>query len=252
MRRGNRHSHGPVAGNDRPLAVDYRLDRRASVKDVIECLGPPHTEIGAIEVDGEAVDFGRLLVPDSPHAPVVDVHPVIPPLDVTRPSLLRPIPLPRAGFVVDVNVGRLARWLRLLGLDAAHDPSWSDRRMARLAADTGRAVLTGDFQLLKRSAVTHGRLVRSVHPQDQLLEVLDFFGLTPPFALFTRCLDCNGLLRPVPKNEILHRLEPLTKKYFSEFSICGSCSRVYWRGSHHSRMLRALESLGLTGLGPAH
>jgi len=235
VRRGNRKADGPV------LAVECVIDRRASIKDVIESLGPPHTEIGSIEVDGRETDFGHLLLPGQE----ADVFPVVPPLDVTRATRLRPAPLPRPAFVVDVNVGRLARWLRMLGLDAAYDPTWSGADIAALAAASGRAVLTGDTLLLKRNAVTHGRLVRAAHPEDQLLEVLAFFGLRGPFALFTRCLDCNGLLRPVPKNEILHRLEPLTRRYYFEFSICRSCRRVYWRGSHHERMLLALERLGL-------
>ena len=222
------------------------MTRRASIKDVIEALGPPHTEIGSLRVDGAEVDFGHLLLPGPGGGPTeVDVFPVTPPLDVTRPSLLRPTPLPRPAFVVDVNVGRLARWLRLLGLDAAYHPSWDDACLAALAASSGRAVLTGDTLLLKRSAVTHGRLVRATHPEDQLLEVLGFFGLRGPFALFSRCLDCNGELRPVPKNEILHRLEPLTRRHYHRFRICPDCGRVYWRGSHHGRMMRDLERLGL-------
>ncbi len=222
-------------------ALDHAVDRRASVKDVIESLGPPHTEVGGILVDGADVDFGHLLLPGQD----VDVFPVAVPLDVTRGTKLRPVPLPRLAFVVDVNVGRLARWLRLLGLDAAYDPTWSDERIAALAEESRRAVLTGDTLLLKRKAVTHGRLVRATCPEDQLLEVLGFFGLRGPFELFSRCLDCNGPLRPVPKNEVLHRLEPLTRRYYHAFSLCLGCGRVYWRGSHHRRMIRALERLGL-------
>ena len=221
--------------------VTWPVTRRASVKDVIEALGPPHTEVGAIEADGRAVGFGHLVGPGER----IDVHPVTAPFDVLRPSPLRPEPLPRVAFLVDANVGRLAGLLRALGLDTAHDPSLDDPALARLAAQEGRILLSRDRLLLRRNAVTYGRLVRAHDPDAQLLEVLRFFGLKPPFAVFSRCLRCNDPLVPVPKAEIMDRLLPLTKRYFTEFRRCPSCDRVYWAGSHHERMLERVERVCL-------
>lgn len=222
-------------------AIDYPVDRRASIKDVIEAVGPPHTEVGRITADGREVDFSHLLEPSQR----IEVYPVTPPMDVTRPTPLRPNPLPELKFIVDVNVGKLANRLRLLGLDAAYHHLWRDNEIAEAAGEQGRVVLSKDLALLRRNKVEFGRAVRAVHPDDQLIEVLDFFGIKGPFKTFTRCIHDNTPLKPVDKAAIIDRLEPLTKKYFNEFHICPVCQRIYWPGSHHERMLEWMNRVGL-------
>lgn len=220
--------------------LNYSVDREASIKDVIEALGPPHTEVGKIIARGVEVDFSHPLRPER-----IEVFPVRPPMDVTRPTLLRPNPLPELKFVVDVNVGKLANRLRLLGLDAAYDPGWRDVHIAELAREQERVVLSKDLALLRRNKVEFGRAVRSIHPDEQIIEIIDFFGIEGPFDAFTRCIHDNVPLEPVDKAEIIDRLEPLTKKYFHEFHICPRCGRIYWPGSHHERMLEWMEKVGL-------
>jgi hypothetical protein len=222
-------------------SLDYPVARRASIKDVIEALGPPHTEVGRILVDGADVDFTHLLKPRER----VEVRPVQAPMDVTKPAPLRPDPLPELKFVVDVNVGKLADRLRLLGLDAAYEPEWSDDAIAAIAEAEGRVVLSKDLALLKRNKVEFGRAVRAAHPDDQILEVVEFFGIQGPFEPFTRCIHDNTPLVPVDKADIIDRLEPLTKKYFHEFHICPTCGRIYWPGSHHERMQEWMQNIGL-------
>lgn len=219
--------------------VKYPVTRRTSVKDAIEALGVPHTEVGAIEVDGLAVGFGHLLEPGRR----IDVRPVPVPFDVLRPSPLRPEPLTRIAFLVDANVGRLAGLLRALGFDTAHDPSMGDAALAELAARDRRILLSRDRLLLKRGIVDYGRLIRSPDPDAQILEVLRFFGLKPPFATFTRCLRCNDPLQTVPKAEVIDRLLPLTKLHYADFRRCPHCDRIYWAGSHHERMHERVERI---------
>lgn len=221
--------------------IDYPADRAASLKDAIEALGVPHTEVGRITVNGHDVDFGYQLAPGLN----IHVYPIPSPVDVTRPQPLRPVPLPRVAFVVDANVGKLSPLLRMLGLDTAYGKDWTDAEIARTAHDESRIVLTRDRALLKRSAITHARLVRTQTPRHQLLEVITHFGLTGPFGMFSRCLRCNDVLSPVPKAEILHRLEPLTKRHFHSFSRCPACDRIYWQGSHHAAMLDWLREAGV-------
>jgi len=222
--------------------ISYPLTRKASIKDILESLGPPHTEIGHIQVNNRPVSFGH--IPRS--GQIIGLYPFVPPVDPCQASVLRPTPLPHIQFLVDVNVGKLARLLRMLGINAAFDWSWSDAYIARLAAREGRIVLSKDHGLLKRSSIQWGRLIRAQSPQAQLLEVIHFFGLKPPFALFSRCLTCNTILQSVRKEDIEHRLEPKTKRYYQRFSICPSCQRIYWPGSHHQRMLAWLrETLSL-------
>lgn len=228
--RGVRHEDGRVS---------YAVTRRASVKDVIEALGPPHTEVGGIEADGRPVGFGHPLGAGER----IDVRPVGAPLDVLRPSPLRPEPFPRIAFLVDANVGRLAGLLRALGFDTAYDPSLDDAALAEKAATEQRILLSRDRLLLRRNVVVYGRLVRAREPDDQLLEILRFFGLRPPFATFTRCLRCNDPLEPVPKAEIMDRLLPLTRIHYTDFRRCPRCDRVYWAGSHHERMHERVERI---------
>lgn len=221
--------------------------RRAAVKDVVESLGAPHTEVGRIvvrEAEGAAgrdVDFAHIVAAGQE----LDVYAVAPPLDVTRSSLLRPEPLDAVRFLVDATCGKLARLLRLVGQDAAYDRAWDDAAVAEMAAGEGRIVLTMDRALLKRSKVAFGRLVRAHDPQEQLAEVLRHFGVRGPFPAFSRCLECNAPLAPVEKAAILHRLQPLTRKYFATFHRCPACDRIYWPGSHHDRMREWLEGAGL-------
>ena len=175
----------------------------------------------------------------------MEFHPPRPPLDPTRESLLRR-PLARLAFLADVNVGRLASLLRLLGQDcalAARDAD--DAEVAGQAALEGRVLLTRDRRLLRRRIVEHGRLIRANEPREQLLEVVGLYGLGPPFALFCRCLRCNEPLAPVAKAEVLPLLEPRTRLYYEDFYRCGGCGRVYWRGSHHEGMRRMLAGWGL-------
>ena len=219
--------------------IDYPLDRRAAIKDIIEAMGVPHTEVGRICMDTGSVGFD--VIAEDGHR--FAVHGISPPMDVTRSSMLRPQPLPGLRFVVDVNVGKLALLLRLLGLDTAYRPAMGDREIADLAAAEKRIVLTRDAGLLKRRQVDFGRLVRTTLPDEQLREVVAFFGLKAPYDLFSRCLRCNRHLRAVDKAAILHRLEPKTRKYFHEFKRCPACDRIYWRGSHHDRMRARLAPL---------
>ncbi len=241
--------HGPLKDLLHPRfrtegRVVYPANRRASVKDVIEALGAPHTEIGRIiagGIDGGTdQDFETLLQAGE----TLDILPVEPPMDVCRATLLRPEPLPDIRFVVDVNAGKLATRLRMLGFDTAYANDMEDAAVAELAAGEKRIALSKDRALLKRKAITHGRLIRNEDPELQLAETLHFFGLHPPFAPFSRCLRCNTPLQPVDKQAVLHRLLPLTKKYFNEFHICPDCGRIYWPGSHHDQMLARLDKLG--------
>ncbi|MGE4441553.1 MAG: Mut7-C RNAse domain-containing protein [Desulfomicrobium sp.] len=226
-------------GTDARGVVIYPVTRRASIKDVIEALGPPHTEVGSIEADGREVGFGHQLEPGEE----VNVRPLAPPFDVLRPSPLRPEPLPRIAFAVDANVGRLAALLRTLGFDTFYDPTLDDAPLAELAAREGRIVLSKDRSLLKRSLVVFGCLIRADDPRHQLREVLRLFGLRPPYHLFSRCLLCNALLEPVPKAEIMHRLLPLTRRHYSDFHRCPRCDKLYWPGSHHEHVLERMEEI---------
>ena len=221
------------------MPLRYPVDRRASVKDVIESLSIPHTEVGRLTLNGEEIDFGHLLAGGDrlvaePHAP---------PVDVTVSTRLRPQPLPAVRFLVDHNVARLAAKLRMAGFDTLFDPAWHDDELALAADRQGRILLSRDLGLLKRKKVLHGHLVREANPARQLGEILHFYGLAGHIVPFGRCLRCNTLLTPVAKADVIELLEPLTKKYYHSFQLCQGCTRIYWAGSHHERMSELLAGL---------
>ncbi|GAB4336468.1 MAG: hypothetical protein Kow0089_06720 [Desulfobulbaceae bacterium] len=142
--------------------------------------------------------------------------------------------------MVDINVGRLARYLRAAGFDVLYNPGWHDRDIARFMMRERRILLTRDKGLLMRKQVIFGRYVRAEKPVDQLEEIVELLGLRDRVAPFTRCLECNLPLVPVAKEEVDHLLEPLTRKYYTTFSRCDGCGRIYWPGSHTEKMRRLL------------
>jgi len=219
--------------------VFHSLERRASVKDVVESFGIPHPEIGRLIINGRATGFEALVVDrDS-----IEIWPLTPPCDVLIPSILRPELLARMSFMVDINVAKLAGLLRMAGFDTLYEPELTDGELAEIAVDEKRILLTRDRNLLKRRNVVFGHLVREAKPRQQLLEVVQLYGLVDKLQPFTRCLRCNGKLVPVDKETILHRLEPLTIKYYDLFHRCTSCDQVYWPGSHRERMDGDLATL---------
>ena len=216
----------------RRQTVPYRFDGHPGIKDPIEALGVPHVEVDLIVVNGESVGFDcRLRDGDR-----VAVYPAFEGLDVSPLVKLREKPLRTIAFVVDVNLGRLAWQLRLLGFDALFSNAYADDEIVRISEEQGRIVLTRDRRLLFAKAVAHGYWVRSVWPSRQVEEVVRRFGLAGQIRPFSRCADCNGLIEPVAKEQVEARLEPKTKKYFDRFYRCRACGKVYWEGSHVDRM----------------
>jgi uncharacterized protein len=212
----------------------HRFDVSPSIKDAIESLGVPHPEVELMVVNQEPVDFSYPLRPGD----YVSIYPAFHSIDLgaipeLRPKLDRP---PR--FVLDVHLGRLAGYLRLVGFDALYRNDLSDPEIARYASLERRVVLTRDRGLLKRGEVTHGYWVRHTEPRRQLLEILRRFDLTGSVDLFTRCLVCNTLLERADKPAVAARLPGRTAEHFEDFHICPGCQRVYWKGSHYRRMLQ--------------
>jgi uncharacterized protein with PIN domain len=145
--------------------------------------------------------------------------------------------------VVDVNLGRLARLLRLLGFDVWWSNDADDGTLADISLSEHRILLTRDRGLLKRRAITHGLFVHSQQAEEQTLAVLRRLNLQQRLAPFTRCVRCNGALVAVPKEEVLDHLEPLTRRYYDEFSRCTGCGRIYWRGSHFAKLSGIVDRL---------
>ena len=218
----------------------------ASVKDVIESFGVPHTEVELVLVNGESSDFSRL-VRDGDR---VALYPVFESLDITPELRVRPRALREPRFALDVHLGRLAADLRMLGFDAEYRNCASDAELVRISAGQERILLTRDRGLLKHSAVTRGYWLRRADSRRQAAEVVNRFDLVRSLRPFTRCMACNERLRPVSKTEVHQRVPPPVAERHEEFRECPACRRVYWEGSHSQRMRRWIEELTLASQPP--
>jgi len=219
--------------------IEYRFDGHPAIKDPIESIGVPHSEVDLILVDGESVGFDYRLR----HGDRVAVYPMFESLDISPLQKLRPAPLRRSTFVVDVNLGKLARRLRMLGFDTAYGNRLEDREIVDIARRERRIVLTRDRRLLFRKRVTHGYWVRSDDPDTQLKEVMLRLDLKRQVQPLRRCLDCNGEIEAVEPEQIWAQLEPMTRRYYNRFYRCCQCQKIYWQGSHVEQMSGAIRRL---------
>ena len=218
---------------------DCTFKQAGSIKDFVESLGVPHTEIEMILVNGNSVDFDYLIQDRD----LISVYPVFESLDISPVIKLRPEPLRDTRFVLDTHLGRLAAYLRTLGFDTLYRNDYDDPTLANISVDEKRILLTRDKKLLMRKQITRGYYVRETQPQRQLIEIISRFDLANSLKPFTRCLHCNGTIQPVNKQLIAHRLMPRTKEYYEDFWQCDHCQKVYWKGSHYQRMQLLIKQL---------
>ena len=218
----------------RKKTLRYEFNGHPGIKDPIEAFGVPHTEVDLIIVNAESVGFDYRLQPGDR----VAVYPMFESFDISPLVKLREQPLRCTTFVVDVNLGKLARRLRMLGFDVLYDSRYRDGEIAAIASEQGRIVLTRDRRLLFFKRITHGYWVRSVFPEEQVQEVLQRFDLYRQLRPFQRCINCNGTLQPVAKADIIDQLEPKTRRYYEAFCRCSGCGKIYWEGSHVENMRR--------------
>jgi len=214
------------------LPVIYKFKGNPAIKDAIEALRIPHTEVDLIIVNNRPVDFFYQLNNDDS----VEVHPVSATTPFKSHSLTPKYIFPLA-FIVDVNLGKLAKALRMLGFNTSYQNDFSDKAIAVLAAKENRIVLTRDIRLLNQKTIKWGYWIRSQEIEIQLEEVVKRFDLLPEILPFKRCIICNGLIEPVSKESVSGEIPPRTISYFNEFFQCSSCKKVYWKGSHYENML---------------
>jgi uncharacterized protein with PIN domain len=216
----------------RKHAFTHTFHGTPTVKDTIEALGVPHTEVDLILVNGKSVRFSFHLHGDERIA----VYPMFERFDLRPVYRLRPRPLRRTRFVADVHLGTLARRLRLLGFDTIYDPAFDDVQLAAVSARERRVLLTRDIGLLKRSVVTHGHWVRHTEPLEQLKEIVEACSLQKDLRPFTRCMICNGKLQSVDRHAIVDLVPLRVYAQRRRFTQCAHCKRIYWRGTHYKHL----------------
>jgi uncharacterized protein len=214
-----------LAGPKPENTVRLAFDNHQTVKHLIESLGVPHVEVGAVSANGRPVGFDYKPLEGDQIDIQIELN--------SRPEELC--------FIADCHLGRLAAYLRMLGFDTLYRVDYQDDELAEVAARENRILLTRDRRLLMRKTLCYGYCPRSLEPAGQLIELIHRYDLIDHASPFSRCMRCNGPLDPVAKATVLHRLKPLTKRYFDDFSQCRACNHVYWKGSHPQHMQKLIE-----------
>ena len=211
----------------RDVPFEHGCARAATLKNAIEALGVPHTEVGSLRVNGKPATLQRIVREG----------------DDIEVCGWRSVSDPDLRFVADAHLGGLARFLRMLGFDTLHRNAFSDEEIRRLADEERRIVLTRDRELLKCREIARGSYVRALKPEAQLREVAARYALPAHARPFSLCLGCNLPLRPVVREEVAHRVPPPVYALHEQFVRCPGCGGVFWPGSHYARMRSALRDL---------
>jgi uncharacterized protein len=218
---------------------EHNFRGRDSIKDMIESLGVPHIEIDMILVNGSSVDF-NYIVQDKDE---ISVYPVFESFDISNVQHLRSEALRHPKFIADVQLGTLVKYMRMLGLDTFYRNSYLKNEIIEISLKERRAILTKDKELLKRSEITHGYWIRSNNPDLQIKELIKRFDLRNEIKGFTRCIQCNTELINADKKEIQEKLPPKIRDQQNEFSYCGTCNKIYWKGTHYEKMKAAIARI---------
>ena len=151
-------------------------------------------------------------------------------------------------FIADVHLGKLAKYLRLLGFDTVLDPDADDATLIRRAVDENRILISRDRLLVESAVRVRAYRVMSQDSRGQISDLVKAFAITHVSAPFSRCLECNCLLEPVTKESVLDHMPAFVSQTLDTFFICRSCNKVYWKGSHYEHMKEFIEGMGIMTL----
>lgn len=144
-------------------------------------------------------------------------------------------------FLADAMLGRLAKWLRILGYDTAYSPQVEDWDLVRIARAEGRMLLTRDRELTRRKGV-RSLLIESDSFEDQMRQLLEDLDLSVDNSL-SRCPRCNTALESITKEEAKERVPPYVYARHVHFSLCPKCDKIFWKGTHWERMRHRIDEI---------
>lgn len=212
---------------------------RESVKDKIEAMGVPHTEVDVILVNGRSVGFDYILE-DGDH---MGVYPGMETLNMRGITHLGQIPTGNPRFIADGNIHDVVKTMRALGLDVFEDATLSPEEIVHMSIHEKRIVLSKNRQLLKRRRVVHGIFIRHGEVQVQVRKIVNRLSLKNRCTPFSRCFICNTLLEKVLKENVWERIPPKTRKRCDDFARCPSCDRIYWKGTHYEKIKEKVDRI---------
>ncbi|MBC7474194.1 MAG: hypothetical protein H7263_07860 [Candidatus Sericytochromatia bacterium] len=225
-----------IQKNQRNQEIKIEFDDSTTAKDAIEAIGVPHTEVESIVVNDISVDFHyRLKDQDKVRVYSFSSKVIIEDKIPLRASIQN------YKFIVDANVAKMAKYLRMLGFDTSYNFELPDKDIVALAEKEKRIILSRDIGLLKRKNATLGYFLRKTNIEEQVMEVLKRYDLTSQIKPLSICLECNGHINQVNKDSIIKKLNENVAKEYDEFFQCNNCKKIFWKGSHHDKMLNNID-----------
>lgn len=150
----------------------------------------------------------------------------------------------RIKLIADVMLGRLARWLRILGIDTLYNPYYDDSYIIYLSNHEKRCVLTRDRELCKKLKSKLCLQLESEEILEQLSQVINFFDIRLEKKLIlSRCIICNSQLIKVPKSFAKLRVPPYVFEKHRTFKFCEKCDKFYWWGTHTDKIISRIRAL---------
>ncbi len=217
----------------RKFWFEYPLSGAISIQEVFNSMEIPADEIDLILANEQSKGLDYLLHDGDR----ISVYPVFELFDISGVSRVRGKPLRNPKFICDVHLGRLCKYLRMLGWDTLYSNQYTPDEIIAISRHEKQIILSRSYQLTRHKEVTHSYWIWSPDPLEQIKDLINKLDLSKLADPLTRCLNCNHRIVPVEKQEILHRLQAQTAKYFNEFFSCPSCDQVFWKGSHYENMM---------------
>jgi uncharacterized protein with PIN domain len=215
------------------------LKTAVTVAEALELLGIPLSEVDLVLVNSEPVERDHRLH----HHDLVSIYPTFETFNIGSLKTTQKQPLRITRFILDAHLGKLAKYLRMLGFDTLYRNDFGDNEIIQIAQQENRIILSRDKLLLKSTGVDHGYYVRSIEKHEQLVEIVKKFDLYSQFNSFSRCMTCNALLQKKIRSEVREMVNPETFAAFNEFFFCPDCRKVFWKGSHFERMERLILAI---------
>lgn len=144
-------------------------------------------------------------------------------------------------FIADCMVGKLARWLRVLGFNVSYYPKIEDTKLVELARRENRVILTRDHELIRKAKNLKSLLIESDRWENQVEQVLDHFELWKKIDPHSRCIECNAKLKILPKEKAKNLVPLFVYEQAEVFALCPSCGRIFWKGTHFRDMEKKLS-----------
>ncbi len=215
------------------------------VQDVIDLLKIPLEEVDLILVNGESVDISHPCQPNDR----ISIYPVFETLNIAPLVRLRPKPLRTPRFVCDVHLGTLAKYLRMMGIDAAYQNPISRHHLIELSNQEKRIILSKDTHMRDVAGIVRAYYVVARNLRQQVREIISYFELKDSLAPLSRCLRCNGKVWPVDKKSLVNQVPEKILALHNSFMKCHTCGRIYWKGSHFHAMMDWIQRFDISPSG---